>query len=553
MEYCSKALEIYQGIGNKPGIATAMNVIGTIKLKVDPAEASDYFNKTLDIRLELKDTLGIANCYNNLGICYQNRYDYPQALTYYQRALDFYSRLSEKLYMIVALNNIGNVYGNMGNNEQRLEYLTKSLALTREISNGRAEVNVLSNLAHYFYTIGNYDNAINYLKEALSKAVALRLNEFIPGIYENLADVSAVRGDFDRAYEYHKVFMQLQDSIYHDNRNRIFDMQVNYLAEQETKEKEMLRLQNQMKDLEVSRQTRLKVFFGILLLLSAILVIVIYRSYRIKKKTSKVLSEQKAQLEDMNRVLTESELRLTELNVTKDKFFSIMAHDLKNPLGSMVSLADMINHNFSKIPSDDLEEFIRNLHLSVKTVYNLLENLLIWSRSQTGRLDYSPDAFNLKPVVEDCLQIFLFQAGEQKISLVNSVNETHRVYADKNMIFTVVRNLVTNGIKFSQPGGTVTITSESDGESVKVSVTDQGIGMTTGDIRKLFRIDVANTTIGTFNDGQREFSARKGTGLGLILCREFVEKCKGKIRVESELGKGSSFIFELPANNTVAG
>jgi signal transduction histidine kinase len=121
------------------------------------------------------------------------------------------------------------------------------------------------------------------------------------------------------------------------------------------------------------------------------------------------------------------------------------------------------------------------------------------------------------------------------------------------MIFTVIRNLVTNGIKFSLSGGMVAITSVSDGELVKVAVTDQGIGMTGEDMQKLFRIDVANTTIGTFRNGQREYAARKGTGLGLILCREFVEKCKGKIRVESELGKGSSFIFELPANNTVAG
>jgi signal transduction histidine kinase len=323
-------------------------------------------------------------------------------------------------------------------------------------------------------------------------------------------------------------------------------LQVSYLTERENKEKEMLRLQNRMKDLEVSRQTRLTIFFVILLIFTTILVIAVYRSYRIKKKSGKILTRQKKELEEMNRILTESENRLKELNITKDKFFSIMSHDLKNPLGSMVSLADMINHNLKRIPPADLEEIIHNLHLSVKTVYNLLENLLIWSRSQTGRIGYLPEIFELRPVVEECLLLFHFQADEHFITLENSVNEKHMAYADKNMVFTVIRNLINNGIKFSRRGGVVKITSEPDGELVRVAVTDQGIGMTPADLQKLFRIDVPNTSIGTFSKEQRDYTGKKGTGLGLILCKEFVEKCGGKIKAESEWGRGSSFIFELP-------
>jgi signal transduction histidine kinase len=553
LEYCSKALDLFRSAGDNLGQAIAWNLMGTLYMTADPSKACDYFIRTLNFREEMKDSIGIASCYNNLGICYQNSFEYDNALGFYQQAFDLYERFSEKLFMIVVMNNMGNVFGLTGNNRKRLEILKKSLELTREISNSRAEINVLNNLAHYYYSTGDHENSIEYLKLSLAKAMECKAMEFIPSIYEYLSEVYQAKENYHKALIYHQEFVRIKDSLYNESRDKIFDMQIAYITERENKEKEMLRLQNQMKDLEVSRQTRLKMFFGILLLLSALTVIVIYRSYRIKKRTSSILSKQKAQLEELNRILSESENRLKDLNLTKDKFFSIMAHDLKNPLGSMVSLADMINHNFNRIPAADLETFLQNLHLSVKTVYSLLENLLIWSRSQTGRLEYSPEVFDLNPVVEDCLQIFLFQAKEQNIRLLNSVNVTHRVYADKNMIFTVIRNLVTNGIKFSLSGGMVAITSVSDGELVKVAVTDQGIGMTGEDMQKLFRIDVANTTIGTFRNGQREYAARKGTGLGLILCREFVEKCKGKIRVESELGKGSSFIFELPANNTVAG
>ncbi|MBM3436176.1 MAG: sensor histidine kinase, partial [Bacteroidetes bacterium] len=553
LEYGSKAHELYRNIGDRYGEAVALNLLGTLHLNSDPTVSFDFFEQALALRKLLLDTLGIANCYNNLGICYQHNFMHKKSVEYYQKALALYEKLSGKLYRIVAMNNLGNVYGIMGDNQKRLEYLEKSLILTREISNGRAEVNVLGNLAHYYYSVKKYDEAVKHLMDALDIAVLQKVNELIPDIYNNLAEVAAERGNFSQAYHFHKVFMHLQDSLYHENRNKIFDLQLGYVYERENKEKEMLRLQNQMKDLEVSRQTRLKMFFGILLLLSAVTAIVIYRSYRIKKKAGKILSEQKARLEEMNLILSESENRLKELNLTKDKFFSIMAHDLKNPLGSMVSLADMINHNFSRIPSYDLEDFIKNLHLSVKTVYSLLENLLIWSRSQTGRLDYSPEIFDLKTVVDDCLQLFKFQAEERGISVINSVSRDHTAFADRNMIFTVIRNLVNNGIKFSLPGGKVTISSELGDEKVVVSVTDQGIGMTSADMQKLFRIGVANTTIGTFLNGQWEYSTRKGTGLGLILCKEFVEKCGGKIQVESEHGKGSSFIFDLPVCVNLAG
>lgn len=545
MEYCSKALDLYQSTGDKNGQAVALNLMGTLNLKTDPSSSCDFFKKALSIREEINDTLGIASCYNNLGICYQNDFDFNLSLSYYQRALDLYESLSEKLYVIVAMNNIGNIYGHLGHSGKRLEYLKKSLELTREISNARAEVNVLNNMAQFYYSSGKFNEAINYLKLSIEKARDGQVTEFVPSIYEYISEVYNAQGNHRKAFEYHKEYVRLKDSIYNESRNKIFDLQIAYITEREKKENEMLRLQNKMKDMEVSRQTRYKFFFGIMLLLSAIVAILVYRSYLIKKKTNKLLSEQKNILEDMNQMLTVSENRLKELNMTKDKFFSIMAHDLKNPLGSMVSLADMINHNFKKIPVADLESFMRNLHLSVKTVYNLLENLLIWSRSQTNKLDYAPEFFELGPVADECIDLFSFQAAEKQITIANNIERQHLAFADKNMIFTVFRNLINNALKFSYPGGQVNIKSVSNGEFVSVIITDQGIGMIQRDLEKLFRIDIANTTIGSFGGSQNAFIKEKGTGLGLILCKEFVEKCGGKIRVESNQGTGSSFIFDL--------
>lgn len=229
---------------------------------------------------------------------------------------------------------------------------------------------------------------------------------------------------------------------------------------------------------------------------------------------------------------------LQKLNATKDRFFSIVAHDLKNPLGAIRDLTSSLSESYDDFSEEEKKDFLNEMKNSSKTLYELLENLLTWSRSQRNLIQYTPDFFLLDFVVKNCVSTLSLIAEKKQIQLIDNVPEGFEVFADANMVTTIIRNLISNALKFTPDGGTITIKSTIEAGFAKISVADTGVGISPENQKKLFRIDSAFTTKGTANEA--------GTGLGLILCQEFVERLGGTIAVESELGKGTTFFFTLP-------
>ena len=236
--------------------------------------------------------------------------------------------------------------------------------------------------------------------------------------------------------------------------------------------------------------------------------------------------------------LKESEVKLKELNASKDKFFSIIAHDLRNPFGSVLGYSEIIAQDCETLDKDQLKDFAEMLHKQAKIIYDLLENLLTWSRVQTGRMVYNPEHLNLEERMMRVYHLYQEISAKKKVELTVACEVSSLVFVDDNMIFTVMRNLVSNAVKFSPQNGSIKLMAKEENKQVVIAVEDKGVGMTKDDQQKLFKIDVQHTTTGTENE--------KGTGLGLILCKELVEMNGGKIWVESELGKGSKFIFTIP-------
>ncbi|MGE0088893.1 MAG: ATP-binding protein [Bacteroidales bacterium] len=249
------------------------------------------------------------------------------------------------------------------------------------------------------------------------------------------------------------------------------------------------------------------------------------------KKAKKTISLQNDELEQQQK-------KLHELNASKDKFFSIIAHDLRNPIAGFLNLTDILSENFSSFSEKESKEFIDLMNHASKQLYNLLENLLQWSRSQTGSIPYEPKIVTLKPVVENTIDLLMMNIKNKKLKVSIEVNGECKAFADENMITTVIRNLLSNSIKFSNINGLIKIKADCINEQVTVSIIDNGVGMRKEDQEKLFRINKHHTTQGTSNEA--------GSGLGLILCKEFVERNGGKIWVESDLNKGSTFSFTLP-------
>lgn len=232
----------------------------------------------------------------------------------------------------------------------------------------------------------------------------------------------------------------------------------------------------------------------------------------------------------------ENEVRLKGLNTTKDKLFSIIAHDLRTPFDNIIGLTELILEN--AIDFEESEKYIKILNSSAKNTLILLDNLLNWAKSQTGQLNYIPKKIFISNVILEIIALNRLHAETKKISIVYSSSTEIEVYADENMLRTVLRNLISNAIKFTNIGGKIHIYATLKQEHVEISIADNGIGINKEKSKMLFEIISNTTTVGTANEN--------GSGLGLVLCKEFVNKNGGEIWVESEEGKGSNFKFTLP-------
>ncbi|MGD1843275.1 MAG: two-component regulator propeller domain-containing protein [Thermonemataceae bacterium] len=293
------------------------------------------------------------------------------------------------------------------------------------------------------------------------------------------------------------------------------------------------------------------VVFKILLIVLIVLLLFLTIRWRLtiieqqKKELEEAVTQAKADLLVQNEELKRQQVEIQEqrtnleaLNATKDKFFSILAHDIKGPLNSLTAFLDIMSKHSEEMSQEDVQFMSSSLNKSVKNLYSLLENVLSWSRSQMGVLEYAFAPIPLKKIVDDALQLLEVSAHNKGIDLFNHVDETIVVYVDVNSINTVFRNLISNAIKFTSVDGKVQVNARVTPPCVEVTIEDNGLGMSKKVQERIFQLDKRISTKGTANE--------TGTGLGLILCKEFVEKNEGKIWVESEEGKGTTFIFTLP-------
>jgi PAS domain S-box-containing protein len=244
---------------------------------------------------------------------------------------------------------------------------------------------------------------------------------------------------------------------------------------------------------------------------------------------------------EAERKLKDYAAELKELNATKDRFFSIISHDLKSPFTGLIGMTQEFKENARDFSYDEIATYGNEMNNAVMNTYRLLENLLEWSRLQLDQVQFQPSQIELYDKVEKAFQLSGVNASQKEITLINSVEKSLKVYADINMINMILRNLIGNAIKFTEHGGCVEVESGLDNNDVLIIVKDNGIGITEEVRKKLFRTDTVYSTYGTEKE--------KGTGLGLLLCKEFLEKHNGRIWVESRLGKGSRFCFTLPNNS----
>jgi len=245
-----------------------------------------------------------------------------------------------------------------------------------------------------------------------------------------------------------------------------------------------------------------------------------------------------SQLHRAEQALKENETQLLQLNVDKDRFISILSHDLINPFNNLLGLSAILKEDIGKLSHDDIEMMVENLNKSAQNTYNLLEDILVWGRAQQGKIPFKPQKLSFEDICTYIEGLFGSIANTKMITIKCYYSNNLSVFADVNMVKTIMRNLVSNSLKFTNKGGIITIHADENSENIVVSVSDNGVGMKAEDLAKLFDLSQVYSTSGTEEEG--------GTGLGLLICKDFVEKHNGKIWAESSPLTGSDFRFTLP-------
>jgi ligand-binding sensor domain-containing protein/signal transduction histidine kinase/CheY-like chemotaxis protein/AraC-like DNA-binding protein len=260
-------------------------------------------------------------------------------------------------------------------------------------------------------------------------------------------------------------------------------------------------------------------------------------NHEVIRQSEKILHQQK-HITDQNHQLERTVVELQKLNKTKDHFFSILAHDLKNPVSALTGISDFMKNNFARLEKKDALKYLTSIHTSSNAIYDLLVNLLNWSRTQSKHIEYSPVNFNVSELVRRNISLLESQFTNKHIRIIDEVPSDATLYADYNMVDTVIRNIFSNAIKFTEYNGEIRASGRYEGDQFEFAITDNGVGMNAEQIQKLFNLDKNNISTGT--------AGEKGTGLGLVICSEFVAINRGVIRVESSPGKGTTFFISLP-------
>ena len=530
-EFLSQALELNKTLNDPDVLVLILNEMGKVKAssgKIDSAFA-DY-QRVLKLKDELQKPDVEAEALFNLGHLYTIQGKYNEALEHHKQALSIRRSLTDKKSEALSLNDIGELYKLMGNNEKALANHVVALEIRRVLQDQHALAESYNNIGVLYFQQKNFQRAAANLQLGLAAAQESNDQHQLSRSYEYLSGCFEAAGNFKKALEYKDEFVAINDLIRGDeNEHLLLETQNKYKIEQ-------LENDRKRKEGELVVQRRFRNFLFVLVVLCIIIVVLVCYLYIIQQRSNKKLKVAHDQLNSQN-------LELQELNATKDKFFSIISHDLKGPLNSLTSFSSLLINHTESLSKEEIKMFASDFDKSLKNLFALLENLLEWSRSQTGNIEFVPEPFDLAAMLEENKELLKAQAQNKNITLMNESPEKVLISAHKNSINTVVRNLISNAIKFTPEGGKITLkASRQNGEAV-TSIADTGVGMGQNVIDKLFRIDSKHSTKGTANE--------KGTGLGLILCKEFVEKNGGRIWVTSKEGEGSVFYFSLNQSHTV--
>jgi signal transduction histidine kinase len=612
-QYLEEAVRLAEERNLKKGKALAYQNLGTLyTISGDYSSALKQDNLALQLSLAMNDSLAISDNYNGVANDYYDLGEYDEAYYYFTQSYRIGRLINDSLRMTIAMHNVGRVFKELGQYSKALEHLLisqrlstlindreglpysldeigdvmlrkgeydsalqtlqRSLRLTRSQKIEVLEPRTLTKLAKaylhkkdfrnamaYYDTTyrshvrtnnqfgiaevelgrgavltqqGRYDDAIKYINRSLDLAKRSNARILQINCYNQLSNILEMKGDYKQSLNYFKEYKQLEDSLFsHDMQEKLLRDQIRFETEAKDTQIAALSRAQDIKDDQLKKQEFIRNILVVVMALSVILLATVYRSGQRRRQINALLLQHQEEMEKRSE-------ELERLNQVKDKFFSIISHDLRSPINALSGLLDLLDKGAVK--PEELPNHLTELKVRFNHTRTLLNNLLDWTLLQMDKLNLQATKIDLHRIVEENIQL-VGAVQTKQIALINEIRPHSIAFADSNTTNLVIRNLMTNAIKFTNDGGTVTIGAEEKAKHWTVFVRDNGVGMPSDVLKILFDKTAPYTTRGTANE--------KGTGLGLILCKEFVEKNGGTIWVNSEEGKGSTFYFTLPKPN----
>lgn len=524
--YFEKSLRMMEQIGYKEGKAGVLNNIAKIYLNLKNYDkALEYLNKNLSLNEQNKNSEEVISCLNNISSVYVEKGEYDIPLKNYLTILNFQKEVGNKYGMAITLHNIAEIYSKQHNFKKALENYLQSLSYCREVNNMNSTSAILSELGLLYFIQGENKKALDYIHESQEIALRLKLKNQISTNLLTFSQIFEKQGNYKQALDYFKQSKSISDSIFSQSlHEQLAHFQNNFEIFNKNKEISLLKKETEIRDLVIHKQKfTLWVFFIIssLLLLISILV---FSRYKTKQRLSKILE------------VTNTELH--ESNVAKERMFSLLAHDLKNPISAIYGLSHFMHAETEHLNPHDTKEYLDQISVSSKGMLDVIENVMQWTLLRKGQYKNQDENIHLQDLVNQVFQFFSAYALKKNIILISEIPQTIQLFNDKNMLHAVIRNLVSNAIKFSNKNGQIIVSYLEKKDSIEISVTDQGVGISKENIRKITDPEKVFTTLGT--------NKEKGSGLGLMLCREWLLKKDSLLILVSEPGKGTQAIIRIP-------
>jgi signal transduction histidine kinase/Tfp pilus assembly protein PilF len=529
---------IEQQLKNPQGICVCLNNLGVSfrHLKQYP-KSNEYLFQGLAIAQKEGFENELALIHTNLGLNFLEQGQYKRALEYIPTAIEINTRLNRISFLARDYHAIGLAYRRLNKPEKARFYFQKGLGYAEPSKNYNIQALVKVNLAEMALEGGNVQEALSLAESSFKIANDNQRLEEAQQAADALHKIYKRQGNFAKSLAFKEINTTLKDSLFNqENERRLAELEARFEFEQMEKE---LKLQQERRDLVSEKRIQQQRWWTAILFLALLLSgLTIYFTQRSRQTKDRALQLLKAKTEEISRQQAELEQKnaeLEELNSVKTRIFSIVSQDLRSPLSLLQDILKLVNEG--DYGEEEFKALIPQLAKNVSTTNNLVENLLSWAHSQLEGVQVQRESFDLQNLALESIHQMKHQARDKAVELAyDSVSIPLSVFADKEMVGLVLKNLIDNALKFSPQGKRVSVQHEVKLEEVILSVKDQGGGISRDRMSKLF--DKVSSTPGTRNE--------KGVGLGLILCKDFIEKNGGRIWAHSDSGSGATFYFSLP-------